>query len=417
MPIRPFCIAWTFLAVTCAIGEDWPGWRGPRGDGTSLETDVPTQWDGKSGKNIRWKTAVPGTGYSSPVIIDRRIFLTSCDAKKQMRLLLCLDRDSGKVLWSREVLKSPLEGVHKLNGHASGTPATDGKNVVVTFFQTQDTSGERGRPGRMIVANYDFDGNQLWSVDVGGFSSIHGYCTSPVLYKDLVLLNGDHDGESYLAALNIKDGTEVWKTHREHKTRSYVTPLIRKIDGKTQAVLSGSKRVAAFDPDSGTRLWWVEGPTEQFVASMVYDQQNFYLTAGFPTHHVMAIRPDGKDDVTESHVAWHVQDAKSYVPSPVCAAGLLFVADDRGIGHCFDVQNGDHVWRKRLGRHYSASLVTANNLVYFTSDDGATVILKAAREPDVVETNELGESVFASPAISGGELFIRGTQHLFCIDQ
>ena len=174
----------------------------------------------------------------------------------------------------------------------------------------------------------------------------------PWLYKQLVLVNGDHDGQSYLAALNKETGEVVWKTPRVHGTRSYVTPLLREIDGKPQAVLTGSKRVAGFDPDNGKRLWWIEGPTEQFVASMVYDDRYFYLTAGFPTYHVMAIRPGGQDDVTESHVAWHVNDAKSYVPSPVVVGDLLFVADDRGIGHCFDTDT----WRALVARAAGVSL-------------------------------------------------------------
>ena len=411
------------VAILCLMtcvpvdAENWSGWRGERGDGTSLEKNVPTDWDGKSGRNVRWKTAIPGTGYSSPIVHGDHIFLTSCNESEQTRLLHCLDRRSGSVLWTREVLHSPLEGVHKLNGRASGTPATDGELVYVTFFRTDATSGERGEPGEMLVGAYDYQGQQRWLVTVGSFSSIHGYCTSPVLYRDLVLVNGDHDGESYLAALNRNSGEVVWKTPRVHQTRSYVTPLIREVNGQVQAVMAGSKCVAGFDPMTGKRLWWVEGPTEQFVASMVHDDSHFYLTAGFPTYHVMAIRHGGKQDVTESHVAWHVNDAKSYVPSPVLAKGLLFVADDRGIAHCFDCSNGEHVWRDRLGPHFSASLITSQGLVYFTADDGDTTIMQAAREPTVLRVNKLGERVYASPAVSQGELFLRGTEHLYCISE
>ena len=403
------------MVAGLACAEDWPAWRGPRGDGTSTEANVPTIWDGKSGKNIAWKTLIPGSGYSSPIVSGDAIFLTSCDEQSGQRMLHCLDRIRGEVRWTRNVLQAPLEGMHKLNSYASGTPAADGKNVFVTFFQTDDTSQKRGAPGVVTVASYDYQGNQNWLVEVGAFSSVHGFCTSPVLHRNLVLINGDHDGESYLAALSKQTGEVVWKTPREHRTRSYVTPLLRKIDGQMQAVMSGSKRVAGFDPDSGKRLWWVEGPTEQFVASMVYDDEKFYLTAGFPTYHVMAIRPDGHDDVSESHVVWHVTDARSYVPSPVVVGDLLFVADDRGIGHCFDTASGEHVWRERLGRHFSASLVTANGLVYFTADDGVTTIMKANRGAEIVQINDLGEQMFASPAIADGKLYLRGTKHLYCV--
>lgn len=417
------CFCWILLAVVGMVSaprlnaEDWPGWRGLRGDGTSVDSNVPTEWNGKTGKNVRWKTVVPGMGYSSPIIHGEHVFLTSCDQDKQTRLLHCLDRKSGEINWSKEVVQSPLEGMHKLNSHASGTPATDGSLVFVTFFRTDATSGQRGEPGEMLVAAFDYEGNQKWLVSVGAFSSIHGYCTSPVLFRDLVLVNGDHDGESYLAALRKDSGELVWKTPRVHQTRSYVTPLLREVDGQMQAVMAGSMCVAGFDPMTGKRLWWVEGPTEQFVASLVHDSQNFYLTAGFPTYHVMAIRQGGKQDVTDSHVSWHVNDARSYVPSPVLANGLLFVADDRGIAHCFDPANGEHLWRERLGPHFSASLITAKGLVYFTADDGATTIMKAGREPEVMRVNELGERVYASPAVSQGELFLRGTDHLYCISQ
>ena len=405
------------LVFPRASAEDWPAWRGPRGDGTSSESNVPTLWDGTTGKNIDWKAPIPGTGYSSPIVIGDAIFVTACDEESQSRMLHRIDRKNGKVLWSQNVIQAPLEGMHKLNSYASGTPVADRSNVFVTFFQTDATNQKRGEPGKMIVASYDYDGNKQWIKDVGAFSSVHGYCTSPVLHDELLIVNGDHDGESYIAGLSKKTGDVVWTLKREHRTRSYVTPLLRKIGGKTQAVMSGSKRVIGFDPDNGELLWWVEGPTEQFVASLVYDNKDFYLTAGFPTYHVMAIRPDGRGDVSESHVTWHVEDAKSYVPSPVVANDLLFVADDRGIAHCFDTKNGDHVWRERMGRHFSASLVTANDLVYLTTDDGETLVIEAKREAKVLQTNKLGEQVFASPAISDGNIYLRGKKHLFCISQ
>jgi outer membrane protein assembly factor BamB len=408
---------WILLVVisTFSHAEDWPGWRGPRGDGTSAEVHVPTAWDGSSGQNIQWKTPIPGSGYSSPVISGDVIFVTACDESSQMRVLHCIARDNGQIRWTRSVVEAPLEGMHKLNSYASGTPVADGSDIFVTFFQTADTSQERGKPGAMVVASYDYEGNQNWLVTAGAFSSIHGFCTSPVLHRNLVLVNGDHDGESYVAALSKETGDVVWTTPREHRTRSYVTPLLREVDGKMQAVMTGSKCVAGFDPDTGKRLWWIDGPTEQFVASMVFDNKKFYLTAGFPTHHVMAIRPGGRADVTRSPGAGHVNDAKSYVPSPVVVNGLLFVADDRGIGHCFDTSTGRHLWRERLGRHFSASLVTANGLVYFTADDGVTTVMKADRDPQVVQTNQLGEFVYASPAISEGKIYLRSTDHLFCI--
>ncbi len=351
--------------VGLSRAENWPCWRGPRGDGTSTETGLPMKWDGASGENIVWKTIIPGRGHASPIVWEDRVFVVSCieDAKDggktHQRVLVCLDRKSGGVLWQTPVLATPLEKKHSLNSFASGTPATDGTLVYTTFLEPDFGSASERTPGNMVVSAHDFTGKLRWQVRPGRFASVHGYCSCPVLFEDLVIVNGDHDGDSYLVALDRSTGKTVWKTPRTNKTRSYVTPLIRAIDGRTQMVFSGSKHVASYDPRTGTQHWTIDGPTEQFVASLVYDGKFFYLSAGFPTYHVMAIRPDGVGDVTKTHVAWHVKNATCYVPSPVVVDKYLLVADDRGTANCFDTATGNRHWQARLGNHYSASLVTA----------------------------------------------------------
>lgn len=420
---RTLVILLSLISVNQSVAENWPCWRGPRGDGSSVENVVPTNWNGETGENITWKVRVLGTGHASPIVWGNRIFLVSCVEEKEERLLLCLDRETGKTLWQKTVVKSQLETKHRLNSFASGTPATDGKIVYVSFLVTSGREVPAlnvGKPrstttGDMLVAAYDFDGNQLWVTKPGSFTSVHGFCSSPVIYKNLLIVNGDHDGESYVVALNRKTGETVWQTARAHKTRSYCTPIIRDVAGKTQMVMSGSKRVVSLDPLTGEFLWRVDGPTEQFVASMVFDGEKFYMAAGFPTHHVLGIRPDGTADVTDSHVAWHSKQAKCYVPSPVVIGRHLFVADDRGTANCFDTQSGERLWQDRLGKHYSASLIVANELVYFLADDGVTKVVAPGNQLEVVATNPLGEYTFASPAVSNGQLFIRGEKHLFAI--
>jgi outer membrane protein assembly factor BamB len=259
------------------------------------------------------------------------------------------------------------------------------------------------------------DGREVWRKDVGAFVSAHGFCSNPVIYKDLLIVNGDHDGKSYVAGLDRKSGQVIWRTNRIHETRSYVTPIIRNVNGRDQMVMSGSKRIISLDPLSGERIWTIEGPTEQFVASMVYDGKRFYMCAGFPTYHVMAIRGDGTGDVTDTHVDWHVNNVKCYVPSPVVVGNYLLVADDRGTANCFDTETGERHWLGRMGKHFSSSLLTAGGLVYFIADDGETYLVRPGKELDIVRTNSLGEQVFSSPAISDGQLFIRGEKHLFCI--
>jgi outer membrane protein assembly factor BamB len=416
-------LACSIVLTSSARGENWPGWRGPHGDGSSHDANVATQWNGSTGENILWKVPIPGTGHASPIVWENRIFLVACLNETQERVLMCLDRTDGRLLWQRTVFRGPLETKHALNSYASSTPATDGELVYVTFLEVDGRTVPAPNvgtprpitPGRMLVAAYDYEGNQKWLVRPGEFVSAHGYCSCPVLYKNLVIINGDHDGDSYILALDKQSGKTVWKTPREHKTRSYVTPIIRESDGRTQMVFSGSKRIVSMNPDDGSLHWYVEGPTEQFVASMVYDGKQFYMAAGFPTHHVMAIRPDGKGDVTKSHVAWEVTNAKCYVPSPVIVNGYLIVADDRGTANCFKTQTGERLWLDRLGRQFSASLVTAGGLVYCPSEDGQTIVLRPGPTLDVVAKNPLGEPCYASPAISDGQLFLRGERHLFCV--
>lgn len=405
------------LFGSVADAENWPVWRGPRGDGSSADSTAPTTWNGDTGENILWKAAIPGWGHSSPIVWGDRVFLTSCIDEKQQRVLLCLDRRDGRTVWKQAVLTAPLEKRHKLNSYASGTPATDGELIYCSFLEADFGSDKQRTPGNMVVAAYDFSGQQKWIVRPGRFASVHGFCSSPVLFEDKVIVNGDHDGDAYVVALDKSTGKTIWKTERKNKTRSYVTPLIREVGGRIQMVFSGSKSIVSLDPRDGSRHWIIDGPTEQFVASMVFDDDKFFMSAGFPTHHVMAIRADGSGNVTDSHVEWHVKDAKCYVPSPVVTDGYLFVADDRGTANSYRTDDGQRVWKERMAKHFSASLVTVAGLVHFTADEGITKVVRPGESLEVVAENTLGEYCFASPAISDGQIFMRGEKHLFCIEK
>jgi outer membrane protein assembly factor BamB len=417
------CSVLMLCGVAVANGDDWPGWRGPRGDGTSHEKGLPTKWNGETGGNIAWKTGIPGVGHSSPIVWRDRIFLMTCEPEKKSRILICLDRSTGKKLWQSTIIKSPLELKHHLNSYASGTPVTDGERVYVTFLETDgdnkpdpnDVRKKLRSPGQMVVAAYDMDGKRQWLVRPGGFASVHGYCSSPVLFGDLVIVNGDHDGDAYLVALDRKTGLTRWKIDRENKVRSYSTPIIRRFDDRTQMILSGSKSVASYDPATGKRHWVIDGPTEQFVASVVDNGKLLFVTAGFPERHMLAIRPDGRGNVTRSHIVWRTRKSCSYVPSPVAVGDWFVVVSDSGVASCLDAATGKAAWIKRLGSRHSASLVTAGGLVYFTADTGKTNVVRIGPEFDLVAENELGEHCDASPAISSGQIFIRGEKHLFCI--
>jgi outer membrane protein assembly factor BamB len=391
-----------FLAVPLQA-ENWPGWRGPRGDGTVAETNVPVYWDNTH--NVEWKVPIPGVGHSSPIVWEKRIFLVTCLEKGSSHQLLCLDGDSGKTLWQKEVLKTTLHRIHRLNTHASSTPLTDGERVYVSFLDDD----------KMFIAAYDFDGKKLWEKRPGGFSSVHGYCASPILWKDTIIVNGDHDGDAYIVALDRKSGKTKWKIDRPSKTRSYVTPIIRHIDGRDQMILSGSKSVTSYDPNNGKQHWIIDGPTEQFVASMVYNGELLFMTCGFPTRHMMAIKPDGKGNVTKTHVAWHERKGASYVPSPVAVGDYFVVVSDSGMASCFEAKTGKRLWMQRLNQAHSASMITANGLAYFLSDDGVMTIVRPGPKFDVVNRSDLGEPTRASPVVSDGKLYLRGTRHLYRI--
>ncbi|MBW8039904.1 MAG: PQQ-binding-like beta-propeller repeat protein [Planctomycetes bacterium] len=381
--------------------ENWPGWRGLRGDGTSLEKNIPVKWSGT--QNIVWKVPIPGKGHASPIIWGDRIFVVT--ALEKQRLLLSLDRTNGKVLWRRVVLEAPLERKHSLNSYASSTPVTDGKCVYVSFLDRD----------KMFVAAYDFDGKKVWEVRPGVFSSMHGYCSSPVLWKDKVIVNGDHDGPAYIVALDRATGKTIWETPRPNVIRSYCAPIVRHIKGRNQMILSGSKCVASYDPDTGKQHWIIDGPTEQFVASLVYNGELLFMTCGFPDRFMQAIRPDGSGNVTDTHVVWQKDRDCSYVPSPIAAGPWFLVVSDSGAATCLKAKTGEIAWRQRLEGKHSPSLVIANGLVYFLSDKGVMTVVKPGPQYEVVARNELGEQTRASPAISNGQMFLRGVKNLYCI--
>ncbi|MSR42989.1 MAG: serine/threonine protein kinase [Pedosphaera sp.] len=401
--------------ATVIRAEDWPGWRGARGDGSSSEKNVPIKWNAT--ENITWKAELPGLGHASPIVSGDRVFTVSAIPETEARALICLDRKIGKILWQQTVVTSPLEKKHKLNSQASSTPATDGKLIYVTFLDVQD----------MVVAAYDFSGKQQWLVRPGQFKSVHGFCSSPVLHNDKVIVNGDHDGDSYIVALDKLTGKTLWKTPRANKTRSYCIPIILQLSGRTQMILSGDKSIASYNPDTGKPHWYIKGPTEQFVASLVYNPKAdlLFMTGGFPQHHLLGLRHNGKGDLGNimhvpkaelPQVAWHHTKASmvSYVPSPISEGDYFLIVSDNGMANCLAAATGELAWQEKIGSHH-ASLVSANGLVYFVADNGVTTVVKPGPKFEVVAKNELGEGCFASPAISNGQIFIRGDRYLYCI--
>lgn len=394
----------SFLNLHIAAAQNWPCFRGPNGDGTSSETNLPLKWD--SVKNVVWKIRVPGTGYSSPVIWNDRIFLTSALADRQEKILLCYNAVNGDLLWQKTVLKSKFENKHDNNSYASGTPSTDGKQVYVSFLDGQD----------VLVAAYDLTGKQMWIQRPGTFSSPHGYSCSPVLYDDKVIINGDSQGDSFVAALSKNDGHIVWRVRHDRPSHSFSTPIVRKIAGKTQLIFCGNREIAAYNPSDGSKYWFVTGPSEDFCSSPVYSQKSglVLVSSAWPVRILVAIKPDGQGDVTRSHVTWQTKKGAYYVPSPVCTDDYLFTTMTTGELHCIEIATGKTVWVQPNGTQYS-SPVLANGLVYMPNDDGIITIIRPGPKFEYVAKNPIGEKMFASPAISNGKIYIRGFQHLFCI--
>jgi len=386
-----------------ARAEEWPSWRGPRGDGTSTEAGVPIRWS--AGENIAWKVPIPGKGHSSPIVWGDRVFVTTCLESEKKRVLLAVDRRDGKVLWNRVVLAAPLERKNELNSYASSTPATDGRLVYVSFLESP----------RIQMVAYDMEGKEVWRRSPGDFNAVHGFCSSLTLYKDTVILNADQDAKAFIVALDKATGEERWRVDRPNRTRSYCPPFIAEAGGRTQMVLAGSKCVASYDPGTGKQFWIVDGPTEQFVASMVYTDGLFCMTGGYPSLHILGIRPDGDGNVTGTHVAWHERKNPSYVPSPIAAGKWFYVISDSGMLSCIEARTGRYAWQQQVARHVSSSPVSAAGNLYFLDDDGLTMVVKAGPTFEVVSKNALGEPCRTSPAISRGRIFVRAIGNLYCI--
>ncbi len=324
-------------------------------------------------------------------------------------MVLCLDRATGKFLWQQTAAHGPLEHINPENSYASGTPATDGKRVYVAFMVGDD----------IIVAAHNLaDGKQLWKVRAGTHNGPWGIGSSPVLFEDKVILDGDSKGDSFLIALSRDDGHTLWRVPRSHKGMSFSTPLVREMAGRRQLIQCGDRCVTSFDPESGKELWTVEGPSQEFVATPFFDEKSglLFASSSWPERHLLAIRPDGSGNVSQTHIAWRDKKGAPYIPSFLVVDGLLLSVDSGGTAFCHDATTGKVFWQEKFGRAH-ASPVLAGGLVYFINDDGQINVIKPGKTFERVARYEMGEQCYASPAISNGQVFLRGVEHLFCIGQ
>lgn len=398
------------LSVKPAAAENWPQFRGPQSQGISTETGLPVTWD--ASRNVRWKTPLPGPGHSSPIIWGNRIFLTAFKPATFGRFtgsgrlaVLCLDRTTGKIVWEREVAARTIEDTHPTNSPASPTPVTDGTLVYVYF-------GSRG-----LIA-YDFNGTLVWEKPLGPFPNEWGSASSPVLYGNMLLLNLDTDADDFLLAVDKASGKTIWQTSRAGATRSWATPMIWNAGGQDEIVVSGSYRVKAYSPKDGKELWTVDGLTTWVTPTPVTAHGLLFVTANGPGGNItMAIRPGGRGNITNTHVAWRYERAAPYISSPVVVGDYLYTVRNGGVMTCLNARTGALAWQQRLpaGGDYYSSLLAADGKIYALSEDGIATVLAAKPAYEPLAANRLGERCMASIAVSEGLLFIRSDESLFAI--
>jgi outer membrane protein assembly factor BamB len=379
----------------------WPRFRGPSGQGQTNEKSLPTIWD-KDGRNIVWRTKVTGFGNSSPVVWGEQIFLTSSDAKGTERYLHCFDRSTGSMRWSKQVPPRPSEpAVRDKNGYASSTPVTDGERVIAFL-------------GTCGLVCYDFGGNLLWQYDAFKIKTGHGPGSSPVLYKNLVILAQDQNqADSIFIALDKRTGKLVWEAKRP-KAMTWTTPIIVHVGGRDELIVAGGETVRGYDPATGKELWVLRGPTQEVIPAVVVGKDLLYSASGRngPT---LGLRPGGNGDVTDTHLIWRAVRGGPHVPTPALVNGRLYTANDTGIISCLDAATGKLIYLDRVDDRFSASPVVVGDLLFFPAESGITYIVRASDSLDIVAQNDLGAPILASPAVVDGRLLLRTAEELVCI--
>ena len=390
-----------FASAAMPAGGNWPAWRGD-GSGISADANLPVTWNATN--HVAWRTPLPGEGSSSPIVWERRVFLTASTDHGTNRLVFCLDAQNGRILWQRSLVAARSPQTEPKAGYAAATPATDGRRLYV-FFDS---------PGLMA---FDMDGTLLWTMPLGPFKSIYNVNCSPIVFRDRVIQCCDHFGDAFILAADSATGNLLWKTPRK-PSYQYGTPLLLEHDGAWQVVVGGST-VRAYDPMTGAERWSCAGLSECVAPSPVAgDDGQVYATSGRngPT---LAIDPGGTGDVTETHIRIQVPTGGPYVPSPLFRSVLVVPTDD-GVVRLI-ASNGVVRVAAHVHAHFTASLAMAGNTIYWTAENGDTFVLDASRLGDAepalqeVAVNPLGEKCLASPAIAGGRLFIRTDRALYCL--
>ncbi len=387
----------------------WPRWRGPSGQGQVEDMGYVDTWS--STENVLWKSVVPGRGNSSPIVWGDRIFVTASYKGGDRRAIFAFDRGTGEQIWVVDVPSDARdEDYHPKNSLASSTPTTDGE-LVYGYF---------GNDGVMAV---DFDGKVVWHQPLGLFNAFHGTASSPLLYKDRLIVVQDARNNAFIAAFDKKTGEELWRTKRRAQV-GWNTPIPVRVEGQDQIVVSSMQQVIAYDPQTGLEIWHARGNTFEAIPTPVVGHDLIYASSGRagPTLAIRPLRGDGhrSGKSPKAEIVWRASKGSPFVPSPILDGDHLFMVNDMAsIATCYDARSGEVLWQGRLGRAsregFSASPVLVGNKVYFTNDEGVTFVLASGAEFEILHTNDLEEPVLASPALVDGIWYFRTARHLLAI--
>jgi outer membrane protein assembly factor BamB len=384
-------VANTATAQPHASSGDWPGWRGPQGSGVaSADQSPPTSWS--ETENVLWKAPVPGRGHSSPTVVGDRVYLATAEEDREIQSVLCYERATGKELWKAEVHRGNFDKKgNKKTTQASSSVAYDGERLIINFLNNN----------AIYTTALDLSGKQLWQTRVSDFKTHQGFGSSPTVHGELVYVTTDSPAGGVIAALRRDTGEIAWKQDRP-KEANYASAQVMNLFGKEQVLLQGCNLVASFDPQTGEKLWEMEGSTVECVTNIVTDGKHIFVSGGYPRNHVQAILADGS-----RKTVWE-NGARVYVPSMIVRDGYLYAMQDAGIATCWECSAGKEMWKSRVGGDFTASLVLVGENLYATSEGGKSVVFKA--QPDKFEKvaeNQLGNEAYATPSICGGQIFMR----------